>query len=225
VVVDIFNYIPAVKKIFRSVNLLHSYRSTYNIGSYQSNLNYMEDPDGISWVRDLEYNFIPLYQINTVSIIEQFAPLAGLDMTWKNGITSKIEYKKSRNLALSLSNNQLTEVYNTEFVIGTGYRFNSVKLTIRTGNNSRELKSDLNLRADVSIRDNRTIMRKLTEDTNQPTAGQKIITMKFSADYMLSDKFTVRIFFDRIVNSPFVALTFPTANTNFGISLRFTLMQ
>jgi len=161
-----------------------------------------------------------------VSIIEQFAPLGGLDMTWKNGITSKVEYKKTRNLALSLNNNQLTEVYNNEFVIGTGYRFNSVKLTFRTsGGGSRQLKSDLNLRADVSIRDNKTIMRKLVELTNIPTAGQKIVTLKFTADYMLSDKFNVRLFFDRIVNSPFVALTFPTANTNFGISLRFTLTQ
>ncbi len=226
VVIDIFNRIQAVKSVFRSVNLVHAYRSTYNIASYQSNLNYLEGEDGLSWIRDLEYNFIPAYQINTVSIVEQFAPLAGLDLTWKNGITSKIEYKKSRNLALSLGNNQLTEVYNDEFVIGTGYRFNSVKLTFRSaGGSSRELKSDLNLRADVSIRDNKTIMRKLIEDTNIPTAGQKIVTLKFTADYMLSDKFNVRIFFDRIVNSPFVALTFPTANTNFGISLRFTLMQ
>jgi cell surface protein SprA len=226
VVIDIFNNIQAVKSVFRSVNILHAYRSTYNIASYQSNLNYLEDDDGLSWIRDLEYNFIPPYQINTVSITEQFAPLAGLDLTWKNGITSKVEYKKSRNLALSLGNNQLTEVYNEELVVGTGYRFNSVKLTFRSaGGQSRELKSDLNLRADVSIRDNKTIMRKLLEDTNIPTAGQKIITLKFTADYMLSDKFNVRIFFDRIVNSPFVALTFPTANTNFGISLRFTLMQ
>ena len=226
VVIDIFNHIPAVKKVFRSVNLLHAYRSTYNIASYQSNLNYEEGEDGLSWIRDLEYNFIPLYQVNTVSVIEQFAPLAGLDLTWKNGITSKVEYKRSRNLALSLGNNQLTEVYNAELVVGTGYRFNSVTLNFKTsGGGSRQLKSDLNLRADVSIRDNKTIMRKLVEVTNIPTAGQKIVTLKFTADYMLSDKFNVRIFFDRIVNSPFVALTFPTANTNFGISLRFTLMQ
>jgi len=226
VVIDIFNRIPAVKDVFRSINLMHAYRSTYNIASYQSNLDYLEGPDGLNWIRDLEYNFLPAYQINTVSIIEQFAPLAGLDMTWKNGLTSKVEYKRARNLALSLGNNQLTEVYNSEFVIGTGFRFNSVKLTFRSGGGqSRELSSDLNLRADLSIRDTKTIMRKLLEENNIPTAGQKIVTIKFSADYMLSDKFNLRLFFDRIVNTPFVALTYPTANTNFGISLRFTLMQ
>ena len=225
VVIDIFNHIRALKSVIRSANITHTYRSTYNIASYQSDLNFEEDADGLGWIRDMEYNFIPRYQINTVSITEQFSPLVGIDIVWKNGITSKLAVKKARNLALSLNNNQLTEVHSDELVVGTGYRFDNVAFTIRTGGQDKEIKSDLNLRADLSIRDNKTIMRKLIEETNIPTAGQRIITLKLSADYMLSDKFNLRLFFDRIVNDPFVALTFKTANTNFGISLRFTLVQ
>ena len=224
VVIDIFNRLSFLKSFLRSANITHTYRSTYNIASYQSDLNFEEGSDGLGWIRDMEYNFLPQYQINTVSITEQFSPLIGLDMIWINGITSKLEIKKSRNIALSLENNQLTEVHSDEFVIGTGYRFNDVQISIRTGGQQRNLKSDLNLRADLSIRDNKTIMRKLVEETNIPTAGQRIITLKLTADYMLSDKFNLRVFFDRIVNDPFVALTFKTANTNFGVSLRFTLM-
>ncbi|NOY37976.1 MAG: cell surface protein SprA [Chlorobi bacterium] len=223
--IDFLSKLNIVKKYLRSVTITHAYRSTFNIGSFQSDLNYQEDADGLSQIRDLQYNFLPRYQIYTVSIIEQFSPLINIDLIWKNGLTSKMEIKKSRNLSLSLENNQLTEIQNNEFVVGTGYRFDDVQLIIRTGGREQQLKSDLNLRADLSIRDNKTIMRKVIEETNIPTAGQKVITLKLTADYLLSDKFNVRMFFDRIVNKPFVATTFPSANTNFGISLRFTLVQ
>lgn len=222
---DLFSRLNFVKQYLRSVTITHAYRSTFNIGSYQSDLNYLEDPDGLSRIRDLQYNFIPQLQINTVSIVEQFSPLINIDLIWKNGLTSKLEMKKSRNLSLSLENNQLTEVQNNEFVFGTGYRFEDVQLVVRTGGREQQLKSDLNLRADLSIRDNKTIMRKIIEETNIPTAGQKVITLKLTADYLLSDKFNLRLFFDRIVNKPFVATTFPSANTNFGVSLKFTLVQ
>jgi cell surface protein SprA len=146
-------------------------------------------------------------------------------MVWKNGISTRMELKKARNLSLSLANNQLTQITNDEIVIGTGYRFDEVQIVLRTGGQQRELKSDLNLRADLSIRDTKTIMRKIVEETHEPIAGQKIFTLKFTADYVLSDRFNLRVFYDRIVNKPFVARTFPTYNTKFGFSLRFTLVQ
>lgn len=147
-------------------------------------------------------------------------------MVWKNGITTRAEIKKSRTLSLSLSNNQLTQINNDEIVFGTGYRFNDLQIVIKTGGGQKEFKSDLNLRADVSIRDNVTVMRKIVEETNEPTAGQRIITLKFTADYVLSDRFNLRFFFDRIVNKqPYIARTFPTYNTNVGFSIRFTLSQ
>ena len=101
-----------------------------------------------------------------------------------------------------------------------------MSFVIKTGGGQKELKSDLNLRADVEIRDNVTVMRKVLEATNEPTAGQRIITIKFTADYVLSDRFNLRLFFDRMVNNqPYIARTFPTYNTNAGFSLRFTLSQ
>ena len=218
---DGLNRSEFIQRFFRSITLSHVYRSTYDIGMYRTNLNY----DNFEDIRDLENNFLAEYDIAAVSLNEQFSPLINIDMIWKNGITSRLELKRSRNLSLSLANNQLTEVFNNEIVFGTGYRFDEVQIIIRAGGGQREFQSDLNLRADVSIRDNRTIMRKIVEQTNEPTAGQKIVTLKFTADYVLSDRFNLRVFFDRIVNKPFVARTFPTFNTNFGFSLRFTLVQ
>ena len=87
------------------------------------------------------------------------------------------------------------------------------------------MKSELRLQGDFSIRNTQTILRKLTEETNTPTAGQWSYALKLSADYMLTEQINLRFFFDRMVNQPLVSLSFPTSTTSFGISVRFTLEQ
>ncbi|MCK7542124.1 MAG: hypothetical protein MZV63_70215 [Marinilabiliales bacterium] len=99
------------------------------------------------------------------------------------------------------------------------------RLSLRPAEDRKALKSDLNLRLDLSIRDNKTVARKLVEDVNQPVVGQKVFTIGTTADYVLSDRFNLQIFADHTMNNPFVANTFPTSNTNFGFSLKFTLVQ
>ncbi len=214
-----------VQTTFRSINLMHQYRSTYQIGSYSTNMNYFTDESGINAVRDLQNNFIQQYEINVVSINEQFSPLINVDMNWKNSLSTRFEWKKSRTVALNLTSNQIADARVNELVFGAGYRFDNVQIILKTGGRQRALKSDLNLRLDLSIRDNKTLARKLVEDVNQPVVGQKVLTIGTSADYVLSDRFNLQIFADHSRTNPFVANTFPTSNTNFGFSLKFTLVQ
>ena len=225
---DGLSKIPFIKKLFRSINLNHSYRSSYNVGSYISNPFFFENSDGFVDLRslDLNNNFYSPNEITSVSINEQFSPLISIDMNWLNSLTSRFEIKKSRSLALSLANNQLNEVSSNEIVIGGGYRFSEVPIIFNLpGGGQQALTSDLNVRTDLSIRDNRTIIRKLTEEPDQITAGQRVIKINLTLDYVLSDRFNLRLFFDRVVNKPFVSLSYPTANTNIGFSVRFTLAQ
>ncbi len=49
------------------------------------------------------------------------------------------------------------------------------QIILNTGGTQRALKSDLNLRLDFSVRDNKTLARKLIENVNQPVAGQRIL--------------------------------------------------
>ncbi|MDQ1296948.1 MAG: hypothetical protein QG611_927, partial [Bacteroidota bacterium] len=214
-----------VQQVFRSVNISHQYRSTYQIGSYTTNLNYQTDESGINGIRDLQNNYIQEYEINVVSINEQFSPLINVDMNWKNSLTTRFEWKKSRTVSLNLTSNQIADARINELIIGAGYRFDDVQIVINTGGGQKAFKSDLNLRFDMSIRDNKTLARKLVEDVNQPVVGQKVFTTGISADYVLSDRFNLQIFADHTMNNPFVANTFPTSNTNFGFSLKFTLVQ
>ncbi len=124
-----------------------------------------------------------------------------------------------------MTSNQVSDERINELVFGAGYRFDNVQIILKTGQGQRKLKSDLNLRLDLSIRDNKTLARKLIEDVDQPVIGEKVFTLGATADYVLSDKFNLQIFADRTMNNPFVANTFPTSNTNFGFSLKFTLVQ
>jgi cell surface protein SprA len=214
-----------VQKLFRSVSLTHQYRSTYQIGSYTTNLNFIGNDQGISTVRDMQKNFLQKYEINVVSLNEQFSPLINVDMNWKNNLTTRFEWKKSRTVSLNLTSNQIADARINELIFGAGYRFDNVQIILKTGGGQRKFESDLNIRLDFSLRDNKTLARKLIENVNQPVVGQKVITMGATADYVLSDRFNLQIFADHTLNNPFVANTFPTSNTNFGFSLRFTLVQ
>jgi cell surface protein SprA len=214
------------KKHLRTFTLRHGYRSTFTIGSFATNLDYSEEADGMSIARDLNANFVPEFAIANISINEQFSPLISLDATWVNSLTNRLEIKNSRSLAMSFSNNQLSEMKSWELIVGSGYRFENLPLKFGspTGD-QRTLKSDLRLNVDFSIRNNFTILRKLVEETNTRSAGQNILTIKTSAEYVVSEQVTIRMFFDRVVNKPLVALSYPTANTSFGFSLRFTMVQ
>ncbi len=214
-----------VQSVFRSINLMHQYRSTYQIGAYSTNMNYFTNESGINKIRDMQNNFIQQYEIDVVSINEQFSPLINIDMNWKNSLSTRFEWKKSRTVALNLTSNQVADARVNELVFGAGYRFDNVQIILKTGGRQRALKSDLNLRLDLSIRDNKTLARKLVENVNQPVVGQKVFTIGTSADYVLSDRFNLQIFADHSTTNPFVANTFPTSNTNFGFSLKFTLVQ
>jgi cell surface protein SprA len=87
------------------------------------------------------------------------------------------------------------------------------------------LKSDLNVKLDFSIRDNKTILRRIEERDNQISTGTRQISINASADYMISQKLNIRLFFDQTISKPHVSAQIPTSNTNAGISLRFTLAQ
>ncbi len=217
---------PFLKKYLKTLSFNHSYRSSYNVGSFISNLDYDDKlyKDGFSYVRNTLGDFIGTNDINSVSISEQFSPLINMEITWINDFETRAELKSSRNLALSFSNNQITEMISNEMVFGLGYRFTRMDLIIKTKKSQKAYSNDLNIRGDLSFRKNLTILRKIVEDGEQLTAGQNAITLKTTADYMLSDRFQLRLYYDRILNKPLVG-SFNTSNTNFGVSFRFTLAQ
>lgn len=219
--------IPVLRQWFSSFNISHAYRSAYTVGSYYSDINYNDGGTGYPLSHDNAGNFIPKTRIEMLSITEQFGPFIGIDATMKNSLTARVEYRKTRNLTLSFVNNQLTELKSNEFVIGTGYRFKKVPLNVRsvTTGSKVKLESDLNLKIDFSIRDNVTYIRRVETVENLVTSGAMQYSVNFSADYMLSQKLNLRLYFEQMINSPHLAGQIKTSNTNAGVALRFTLSQ
>jgi cell surface protein SprA len=219
---DGLSKIPALKKIFRTINISHAYRSTFSISNFTTNLASGTNTDGTP-VRDnsIEENFISDTQINAITISEQLSPLIRIDMTWQNSLITNFEINKNRVLAFSTTNFQLTENRSDEIVLGLGYRFPDVEIKLA----GKTRKSDLNVRFDLSIRDTEVIARRMEEGTNQITSGQNLLSIKTAIDYVISDRLNIRAFYDHQINEPKVSISFPTSNINTGVSLRFTLTQ
>lgn len=213
------------KKFVQNFTLRHGYSSTVTVGGMETNLNSETDFDNNYTARDIGNNFISGQQIQNITISERFSPLIGFDATWKiagNGLITKFEYTKERSAALSLANNQVTEMKGTEFVIGVGYKFSNVKLPLKF--QGQPLKaSDLNIRFDLSVRDNLTVIRKIVENTTQATAGQKVFSIRSSIDYLIGKNVTVSFYYDQMLNTPVIQTSYITGNISSGIKLRFNL--
>jgi cell surface protein SprA len=225
---DGLSEIDLIKRIIKNINLTHSYNATYNVGSYETNANYNWYDvayDGYSWARDeVKGLFIPEQQINSITLTEAFNPLIGADVTWINNLSSKFEYNKGRTMTLNFSNNQVIDLINKEIIIGLGYRFDQLPIIIKTGKGQQKFKSDLNLRGDLSIMDQLSILRKVEEGVDQIQGGQKALSLKLSADYALNERFNLRLFYDHAINTPRLSTSYRTSNIKFGVSVRFTLI-
>jgi cell surface protein SprA len=212
-----------IKSVFRSFNVRSGYRSMLSITAWQSNLLY--DPVNPYTFYPNSMNYVNKYDVGVISLMEEFSPLVGVDMTMKNSLNARVEYRRARTITMSFVNNQLTEVNSNEFIVGLGYRIKDLRFIIATGKKKKQFSSDLNIKVDVGLRDNITFLRRIDENNNQISSGSKQFTLNFSADYMLSQSLQFRMYVNYNGNNPYISAQIPTASTNAGISLRFNLAQ
>lgn len=219
------------KKYFKSVTLNHAYRSTYSIGRYNTFQNFHSYMGDWGFIDDVQTG-IPtpssMYDVSAVSINEQFSPLLGVDVTFKNGLSTKVEYKTTRILNLSLAANQIVESATKDFVLGMGYKIMGLELFPgrNTKNSKNKISNDLNLRMDVSFRNQSALARDIQQVTTQATSGNKALKISFSADYTLSRLLSVSLYYDRQKNTPLVSATsYPVTSADFGMRLKFSLTR
>ena len=119
------------KELFKSVNVNHSYKSIFSIGSYSSFSSWREYMDDLGFIINATTgNPVPnsMFNISTASINESFSPLLGVDVTLQNNLTCKVEYKSTRVITLSTTSVQLNENSSHDWVVGMGYKINDFKL-------------------------------------------------------------------------------------------------
>lgn len=219
--------IPFIAEVFSSVNLNHSYRSVYTITSFTSLLAY-EQQSGAAYSRNVtrdvnnNLNFLPEYQMGFITLSEDFLPLIGLDMKFKNNMTANFEFRKSRLLSLSLANSQMSQLKDNQVVFGLGYRTQKFKLPFRIGN-LNTTNNDLNFRLDFALRGNKTIIYQLDNAVAQVAGGTTTLSLRPSVDYIINQRFNFRLFVDRNVTKPETSNTYKTSYTNVGVGLRLTL--
>ncbi|WP_235932710.1 cell surface protein SprA [Flagellimonas sediminis] len=204
------------KKKFKRFSLSHGYRAAYSINQFQTNLE-RQNTQFDAETGDL----LPETLINNVVLTDQFNPLMRVDFEMVNSFSFLAEVRTDRTLSLSFDNNLLTEINGKEYTLGLGYRFKDVKFVTNIGGEKTRLKGDLNLKADLSLRDNITIIRNLDIDNNQITSGQKLVSMKFTADYALSKSLNALFFYDHSFSKFAVSTAFPQTTINAGFTLRY----
>jgi len=214
--------IKALKKIFKSITINHSYRSTFSISSFQSSLIF-EDTDGFpSKKNEITDNYYPEYEVSQITISEQLAPLIGIDVRLQNNLTAKFNYQIMRTLNMSFLNYQLGEQKSKEIKLGIGYKIRGLKLPFKFGTLTK-LKNELIFKFDFAIRDSRNMIHKLDQNISEPTGGTKMISLLPSVDYILNKNIRLRFFFDWKKTIPYTSTSYPITNMNTGITLRYTL--
>lgn len=215
------------KKWVTSINLSNAYTSTYNIGSFTSDVRVPEDANydyGYEWVRNtVNNNYIAKDVIDNVTIVESFSPLIKVEVNLKNSLQANFEIKKDRNLSMSFSNNQLTEISRLSYVIGGGYRFKNVTVNIRAGESTRQLKSDIDLKATLTWNKNTTILRKIDQDVNLMSSGSDVLSLNFSGEYAITEKVSLTAFFEMTINTPYISNSYPNSTTQGGFKLKLML--
>lgn len=213
--------IPFFQELFDSFDLRHGYRSTYTIDSYNTLLQYKEQ-SGASFARDVNNDFLPFYQFSQVTIFEQFVPLLGMDIRFKNSVTTNFEYRKSRTLSMSLLNSQLAQQNENIVVLGFGYRTKNFRFPFGWFSDVK-LNNDMNFKLDVAIRDNKTLIYRADVVSAEVSSGAKNITYRPSIDYVINQRFNMSIFFDSNITKPYTSQAFNTAFSNFGVNLKLLL--
>lgn len=242
--------LPWFRDHFKSVNINHSYKSVFAVGSYNSYSTFQEYMNGLGFIEDATTgNPSPssMFNVSQVSINEAFSPLLGLDLTFNNNMTLKGEYRPTRVMNLSMTSIQLNEAVSKDWVIGMGYRMNNFHLFGMGGkrkavkskgkgsadkqknssnSNSYGTNHDLNLRLDFSFRKQAAIVRDIASMMSSASSGNNALKLSFSADYTLSKMLTMSFYYDRQTNTPLLSSSsYPTTTQDFGLSIKFSLTR
>lgn len=223
------------RKKFSSINLTHSYSSKFSVGRYNSSLLYQDIigaggdffSDGIytSVLQDGVYQ--PGIIIDQVVINERFSPLVGINIRTKKKMTFRLNYNKSRNLTLNLSNSQVTEIASNDFQIGWGYSKKGWKPKFFFLPERLNFPNLMTFKFDLTVRDTRTTQRSLESDTQAEshvvTNGNLNFRMQPNINYQYNKKVNIQLFFERTINEPRVSSSFRRTGTAFGARLRFSL--
>ncbi|MDB2633472.1 cell surface protein SprA [Flavobacteriaceae bacterium] len=208
------------KENFSSFSVTHGYKSSYTVSSFTNNLQYDDDnPTITNAAGDFESRIL----VSSATLVDEFSPLIRVDMKMKNSFSMRGELKRDRTLTMNFNNSTLTDIKGTEYIFGFGYVFKDVKMKTSFTGKKQTLKGDINLRADVSLRDNLTLIRSVNSENDQISGGQKLFSIKFTADYRLNSNLTTSFYYNHQTSRYAISTTFPRQSINAGFNFIYNL--
>jgi cell surface protein SprA len=252
--------LDALKKTFSNISITHGYKSTMTVSSFRTEPFY-NDQNPKTVRKESEFEYYTQYNIPTLVIAEAFSPLIGIDVSLKSGANFGFQYKKSRNLALSVSDTRLQETKTTEMTFKFGHRLKNIyiafldfdldkkkkakeakekkdkekKDALAAGDTPQDPKAkkkrepkakkgnDLVLSFDVSLRDDRSTNRYITQDIKQDSRGSQTIRIAPSATYTVNKRLDLRFYVDYNKIVPYTTASFPTVTASGGFVITFKL--
>lgn len=255
--------LPFFQKIFQNFSLTHSYKSTLTLNRFNTGLDYLresdadnptpDDPAQRDTINELNGNFYPRLEIPEIVIQEGFAPLLAVNATLQNGMQFQFDYKKSRTLAMSFINNQLSETQIEEMSFTFGYLLRNVNIGFLTGDKRSKNRRgrpeqqtpqtqqrpqqggrsgggggnlqnrDMDIQFTFSLRDDVTYAHILDQGVREPTRGAYVLRFNPTAEYKLNRRLSLRAFFEYTRNIPKISAGFPRTDSSGGVVVRFTL--
>ena len=218
--------------LFTNINVSHAYNSNYSVSNYSNSLLYSQNLTLDNNVSDAalptEVNdtgfLVPIYIAQQAVLSERFSPLLGINIRTKSNWDFSVDYSRERNIALNLSNVQVTEQAAKDIDIKVGFAKSGVKIPFRINGRKQTLPNELRFNMGLVIRDSKTVQQRIGEKTTI-TDGIRIFRLSPTLDYSVSDKLQVSLYFERNVNDPKVTTSFLNARTAFGGRIRFSLSQ
>ncbi len=239
--------LPFFKDIFDKFDLRHGYNSSMTVNTFQSDLLY--DNNNPQKVLAETQDYITRFELPNLVISEQFTPLLGISMEFKNNMAFNLDFKKARNLQMSFVDFSLNETKNSEYTIGFRWRLSDVNIGFLTGKKKGKGKTDqsdtpfgkipgsrggvgglsagkprdLTINFDFSLRDDVTIRYLLDQPVEEPTRGATTLNISPYLEYQLNKQLALRLFFDYRHTEPKTSQSYPITNASGGVVVRFTL--
>ena len=69
------------------------------------------------------------------------------------------------------------------------------------------------------------LLRKIEENITQASSGNKVFAVKVSADYVLSQKINIQLFYDHQGTTPLISSSYPVKADNVGLNIKLMLTR
>ena len=217
--------IPALQQVFSSINLNHGYTSLYAVGNFSSSLLYEARylSDGLLSYPSSSFfengRLVPFFLINGVGFSEQFAPLFGVSLAFKNRMTVRMDVRRSRDVQLNLSNAQINESRSNDLSIDYSYSIERLRLPFRVLGFTRVLENTLTLRLGFTLRSSEEWQR-LIDSEQLTTSGNLSTQYQGSVEYALNRFLSLQLFAEVGNDDPRITNAFPRNRTAVGLRMR-----